>query len=167
MQVDGHDLSAMTDRERTIFRREHIGVVFQLYDLIPTLTTWQNVAVPALLAGAKMRTLEGRCRELLDAVELSHRAGHTPDELSGGEQQRVAIARALMNDPTLILADEPTGALDSVTGDEILDLLQALSSDGRTVMIVTHEARAASYASRSIRLLDGRIAQGERSPQPL
>lgn len=158
VMVDGHDLAAMSDRDRTIFRRDHIGVIFQLYDLLPTLSTWQNVAVPGVLAGQRMPSLRPRAHELLAAVGLSDRAEHTPSDLSGGEQQRVAIARALMNDPTLVLADEPTGALDSVTGDEILELLAGLTDRGHTVVMVTHEPRAASFAGRSIRLLDGAVA---------
>lgn len=161
VEIDGNDLAAMNDKDRTIFHRHHIGVVFQLYDLLPNLNTWQNVAIPALLDGARLRTLEGRARELLESVGLSERATHTPDQLSGGEQQRIAIARALMNNPTLLLADEPTGALDSVTGDEILQLLQDLTLRGHTVAIVTHEPRAAAFAARSIRMLDGHLVEPE------
>ena len=159
VEVSGTDLGTLGERERTAFRRRHIGMIFQLYDLLPTLNAWQNVAVPALLEGAKLKTLEASATELLKRVGLEDRAHHTPSELSGGEQQRVAIARSLMNDPQLILADEPTGALDSVTGDDILGLLQSLCEDGRTVVMVTHAARAAAYASRSLRMLDGSVSE--------
>lgn len=159
VEVAGTELSTLSERERTAFRRRHIGMIFQLYDLLPTLNGWQNVAVPALLEGAKLRTLESSATALLERVGLEDRARHLPSELSGGEQQRVAIARSLMNDPQLILADEPTGALDSVTGDDILGLLQSLCEEGRTVVMVTHAARAAAFASRSLRMLDGAVTE--------
>ncbi len=159
VEVAGTELSTLDERERTTFRRRHIGMIFQLYDLLPTLNAWQNVAVPALLDGGKLKDLQASSTELLKRVGLQDRADHKPSELSGGEQQRVAIARALMNDPQLILADEPTGALDSVTGDDILGLLQSLCEDGRTVVMVTHAARAAAYATRSLRMLDGAVTE--------
>ncbi|MGF1595571.1 MAG: ABC transporter ATP-binding protein [Acidimicrobiales bacterium] len=165
--VAGHNLTTMNDRDRSVFRREHIGVIFQLYDLIPTLTAWQNVAVPGVLGGQSMRSLEPRARELLDTVGLGPRADHTPNELSGGEQQRVAIGRALMNEPDIVLADEPTGALDSVTGDEILDTLHTLTERGHTVVMVTHEPRAASFATRSIGMLDGHTTAPAPRSMPL
>ena len=158
VEVDGHELNALSDRELAHFRRTSVGMIFQLYDLLPTINTWQNVAIPALLSGQRLARLEEPARALLNDVGLSDRATHRPAELSGGEQQRVAIARALMNSPAVILADEPTGALDSVTGDEILAVLRRLADNGQTVIMVTHEPRAASVADRSIRLLDGAIA---------
>lgn len=159
VEVAGTELSTLSERDRTTFRRTNIGMIFQLYDLLPTLNAWQNVAVPALLGGAKLKDLRDASTDLLKQVGLEDRATHIPAELSGGEQQRVAIARSLMNDPQIILADEPTGALDSVTGDEILGLLQSLCEDGRTVVMVTHAARAAAYASRSLRMLDGSVTE--------
>jgi len=158
IEVAGRDLAAMGERERTIFRRQRIGVIFQLYDLLPTLNAWQNVAVPGLLDGGGLRALRPTAEGLLERVGLADRRRHRPAELSGGEQQRVAIARSMMNNPDLILADEPTGALDSVTGDEILGVLVSLVADGHTVLLVTHEPRAAAFANRSIRLLDGSVA---------
>ncbi len=157
LSINEQDVVAMSERERTLFRRRHIGVVFQLYDLLPSLMAWQNVAVPALLDGGRLKAEEARAKELLGRVGLGDRTDHRPSELSGGEQQRVAIARSLMNEPDLVLADEPTGALDSVTGDEVLSVLRELAADGQTVIMVTHEARAAAYADRSIYMLDGAV----------
>ncbi len=159
--VDGVEIAALGESDRAAFRRTHVGMVFQLYDLLPTLNAWQNVAVPALIQGNRLRTQRSRAQELLARVGLSERAEHRPAELSGGEQQRVAIARALMNDPKLILADEPTGALDSVTGDEILELMRSLCADGQTVIMVTHAARAAAHADRSLQMVDGSVVVPE------
>lgn len=162
--IAGCDLHQMTDRERTLFRRRRLGVVFQAYNLLPTLSAIENVALPALLENGRQRQIEARAGELLDRVSLRHRATHRPQALSGGEQQRLAIARALMNNPVLLLADEPTGNLDTHHGAVIWQLLASLARDGGcTVVAVTHEADAACHADRVIVLKDGRLV-GEVKP---
>ncbi len=166
VQVEGHNLTRMSDRKRTLFRRRRIGIIFQTFNLLPTLTAWENVAVPLLVDGASGATMRERVAEIMSLVHLENRANHRPQAMSGGEQQRVAIARALLNDPALVLADEPTGNLDSVNAAEIWQLLRQLAHDmGKTVLMVTHEALAASYADRVYVLKDGRvigtIEQGE------
>jgi len=156
--VEGRDLSALSDRARTIFRRRRIGIVFQEYNLLPTLTARENIALPMLVDGRSLRDFERRVDELLTVVHLQARANHRPDALSGGEQQRVAIARALLNDPAIILADEPTGNLDSRQSAEIWTLLRRVADERRkTILMVTHEAPGAAYADRVIVLKDGRI----------
>ena len=145
--VGGTDLSGLSDRKLTLLRRERMGFVFQFFNLIPTLSAEENILLPALIAGEKAGKYSGRLDELLDLVGLSARRTHRPDELSGGEQQRVAIARALVRNPDIILADEPTGNLDSTTGAGVLDLLK--ESAGRydqTILMVTHDPLAAQRA---------------------
>ena len=158
---EGRDLSTIGDGELTRLRLETIGFVFQQFNLIPTLTAAQNVEValaPRGLGGGERRS---EALRLLEAVGLGHRADHLPSQLSGGEQQRVAIARALANGPRVLLADEPTGNLDSATGEEIVDLLRVLSRDqGQTVVLITHNAEIASRAARVVRLRDGRLDNG-------
>jgi putative ABC transport system ATP-binding protein len=156
--VEGQDLAAMSDRARTIFRRRRLGIVFQEYNLLPTLTARENVALPLLVDGQSLENCWQRVDELLDRVHLRPRAEHRPDALSGGEQQRVAIARALLNDPAIILADEPTGNLDSKQSAEIWALLREIATQrGKTILMVTHEAHGAAYADRVLILKDGRI----------
>jgi putative ABC transport system ATP-binding protein len=157
--IDGKDLAAMTDYDLTNFRREKIGLVFQAFNLIPTLTAADNVLLPLLAGGGpRLRDGEALLDSLLARLELSHRARHRPDALSGGEQQRVAIARAMIADPAIILADEPTGSLDSVTGQGICKLLQALCKEQeRTIVVVTHEPAVAVWAERIVVLKDGRV----------
>ncbi|HJW68271.1 MAG TPA: ABC transporter ATP-binding protein [Candidatus Binatia bacterium] len=158
--IGGTPISGMTDDEITIFRRRKIGFVFQFFNLLPTLTAEENVALPLLLDGRAWRTVRPSVETVLEQVGLGRRRGHRPDELSGGEMQRVAIARALVIDPLLILADEPTGNLDSRTGEQILGLIHdANRSRGATVLMVTHDARAASYGTRTVRMQDGAIVQ--------
>ena len=155
---DGRDLARESERALTTLRRESIGFVFQQFNLIPTLTAAENVE--AALAPNRRTAAARRAavREVLDAVGLASRAEHLPSRLSGGEQQRVAIARALVNEPRVVLADEPTGNLDSETGDEIVSLVRSLSADrGQTVVLITHDPRVAARASRIVRLSDGRI----------
>jgi len=162
--IAGRDLARLTDRERTLFRREHVGVVFQSFNLLPTLTALENVMLPAMIDGRAGPEVRDRASSLLDAVDLSHRLNHRPQAMAGGEQQRVAIARALMNDPVVLLADEPTGNLDTHHGDDVWRLLRRLVSErGCTVIAVTHEASGATFADRVVVLKDGRVS-GEFSP---
>lgn len=154
LKLVGQSVEGLGERCRTRLRRDRIGFVFQHFGLIPTLTVAENVALPALFAG---RRAPERAEELLVQVGLQHRREHRPHELSGGEMQRVAIARALMNRPALLLADEPTGNLDTATGDTIIELFQQLNRDGLTVLVVTHNSSLAQAAQRTIELVDGRI----------
>ncbi len=164
IRIDGRDLAKMNDRQRTLHRRRRIGIIFQAYNLLPTLSAVENVALPAMIDGQHAPTIQRRALELLDLVDLGHRVRHRPHALSGGEQQRVAIARALMNDPALILADEPTGNVDSHHATAIWNLLARLSREKLcTVVAVTHEAAGASYADRVLVLKDGLII-GEIEP---
>jgi putative ABC transport system ATP-binding protein len=152
--VEDHELTAMGDRELTLLRRRHVGFVFQFFNLLPVLTAEENVALPLSLAGKKPEP--GWLETLLDKVGLSGRRRHRPAELSGGQQQRVAIARALVTRPTVLFADEPTGNLDSHTGEEILNLLrQSVDDYGQTTVMVTHDPRAATAADRVLFLADG------------
>jgi len=154
--VDGEDLSTMGDRQLTLFRRRHIGLVFQAFNLIPALTAEDNVLLP-LLADGRSQPADGQLEGLLARLGLDTRRRHRPDALSGGEQQRVAIARALITDPSIILADEPTGSLDSVSGQTLCRLLRDLHQEqGRTIVVVTHEPAVAVWAERVIVLKDGR-----------
>jgi putative ABC transport system ATP-binding protein len=155
---DGRDLATLSDDELTLLRRDHIGHVFQFFNLLPTLTAAENVALPLLLGGMPRRDAMARADEGLAAVGLSERAGHFPDEMSGGEQQRAAIARALAVRPRVLLADEPTGNLDSAAGAEVLKILRGMTSGGdRSVVMVTHDDRAAQIGDRRVLLRDGRI----------
>ena len=165
--VGGTELSGLSDRELTLLRRERMGFVFQFFNLIPTLSAEENVLLPILISGRKPGKYARRLDELLDLVGLSGRRSHLPDELSGGEQQRVAIARALIRFPDIILADEPTGNLDSRTGAEVLDLLkESASRYDQTILMVTHDPRAASAADRAVFLSDGRVVDEARDPNP-
>lgn len=157
--VEENDLSTMSDRQRTLFRRRRLGIVFQSFNLLPSLTAVENVAVPFLFDGGVSRDHTSRAVELLRSVDMGHRLNHRPEALSGGEQQRVAIARALLNDPALLLADEPTGNLDSAHAEAIWNLLRNLVDErGCTVIAVTHETAGARHADRIIALKDGQIA---------
>ena len=159
VRFGGVDLTTLTDNERTLLRRSRIGVVLPIVELVPTLTTWENVAISLLLDGRAMAEGRTRAAELLDAVKLSDRTHTAASRLSTGEAQRVAVARALYNEPQLLLADEPTSFLDSVRSDEIVGLLRSLADGGRTIVMATHDVRAAAFADRSIRLLDGRVVE--------
>jgi putative ABC transport system ATP-binding protein len=159
IRIDGTPISSMSDDEITIFRRRKIGFVFQFFNLLPTLSAEENVALPLVLDRRRARDVRPRVAAALEQVGLAHRRTHRPDELSGGEMQRVAIARALVIEPLLILADEPTGNLDTRTGDQILDLIRAANrSRGATVVLVTHDARAAAHGDRLVTIEDGVIA---------
>jgi putative ABC transport system ATP-binding protein len=160
LKVDGVELSGMTDDARTRLRREKIGMIFQTFNLLPTLTAVENVAFPLRLQGLSKKEAEGRATAMLGRVGLTSRIEHRPDEMSGGERQRVAIARALIFRPPLLLADEPTGNLDSNTGDDILRLLDSVQEEYQsTLLMVTHNAQAANCCSRIITLHDGRIVE--------
>lgn len=156
----GRSLSRLSDNEITRVRRLKVGFIFQFYNLMPTLTAAENIALPMMIDGKSLHHYRNRLDELLLLVGLADRADHKPDQLSGGQQQRVAIARAFINQPEIVLADEPTGNLDSRSGAAILDLLQKTCSElGATIVMVTHDPRAASYAQRVIFLRDGRIVK--------
>ena len=161
--VGGVALSSLSDQARTRLRREKIGMVFQTFNLLPTLTAIENVALPLRLQGLHRKAAETSASSMLARVGLETRGAHRPDELSGGERQRVAIARALIFEPPLLLADEPTGNLDSATGEQILRLLDSLQQEyGSTLVMVTHNAVAASFCHRIVTLRDGRILQDQR-----
>jgi putative ABC transport system ATP-binding protein len=158
--LGGKRLAHLSDDEVTVVRRRQVGFIFQFFNLLPTLTAAENVALPLLIDGKRIEDYATRIDELLDLVGLSGRRDHKPDQLSGGEQQRVAIARAFINDPKIVLADEPTGNLDSKSGTTVLELLRRTCKDlNATVVMVTHDPRAASYADRVIFLKDGQIVR--------
>ena len=161
IEFEGGDMAALDDADLTRLRLDTIGFVFQQFNLIPTLTARENVEVALAPRGMGAERRHARAAELLDAVGLAHRLTHLPSQLSGGEQQRVAIARALANDPRVLLADEPTGNLDTGTGEEVLALLQRLSADlDQTIVLITHDTALAAGADRIVRMRDGRIAEG-------
>ena len=154
--LDGRTVSELSIRQRTDVRRETVGFVFQSFFLIPTLTARENVTVPGLVRGDRDGLLE-RADRLLERVGLADRAEHYPDELSGGQKQRVAIARSLVNEPDILLADEPTGNLDRKTGAQVLDIFEEVAGEGVPVLTVTHDEQVTDYADRTVELVDGRI----------
>ncbi len=163
LRIDGVDATTLSDTERTRIRARSMGFVFQSFNLVPTLTAEENVALAAEYAGTSGRAARAAARQALASVGLDDRAGHRPMELSGGEQQRVAIARALVNDPKLILGDEPTGNLDSARARDVLALLRRINQErGQTVLIVTHDAEVGASCDRIIRMRDGLIIADER-----
>ncbi len=156
--INGKDISELSDQEQSIMRRRDVGFVFQFYNLVPNLTVEDNVMLSILLDGKKISDYRDKLDEILDIVELSDRKSHTPRELSGGQQQRVAIARALINEPDIILADEPTGNLDSKTSEEVMNLLQRINKEKRkTILQVSHSIETANYSDRIIKVKDGRV----------
>jgi putative ABC transport system ATP-binding protein len=157
--LNGRPVAKLSEDKRATIRSRDIGFIFQLPVLLPRASALENVELPLLYAGIGWRERRRRSKEALDRVALEHRSHHWPNQLSGGEQQRVVIARALVNDPALILADEPTGALDSATSDGIMSLFEDLHRDGRTIIVVTHAAEVANRARRRVTLHDGRIVE--------
>ena len=158
IKINGIDISTMKDKEQSIMRRRDVGFVFQFYNLIPNLDVEENIMLPILLDGKRMKDYKDRLDEILDLVDLSSRRKHTPRELSGGQQQRVAIARALINEPDVIFADEPIGNLDSKSGTEVMKLLQKINiQNNKTIVQVTHSKEAAEYGKKIIYVKDGRI----------
>jgi putative ABC transport system ATP-binding protein len=157
VHLAGQELTGQDEDWLARMRREHIGVVFQFFNLLEGMTALENVALPAMIAGTGRRPAESRARDLLDLLGIGGKASAMPAVLSGGQRQRLAIARALANEPTLLLADEPTGALDTEGGLEVLELLRRLHGEGQTIMMVTHSEEVAAGASRLVRMRDGRI----------
>jgi len=156
--INNKDISALSDEEQSTLRRREIGFVFQFYNLVPNLTVEDNVMLPVLLDGKKIKDYREKLDEILETVGLSDRINHTPRELSGGQQQRVAIARALINEPDIILADEPTGNLDSKSSEEVMKLLQRINKEkGKTILQVSHSLETAKYSDRIINVRDGKV----------
>ncbi len=157
IQLEGKDVSELTQDELAVLRNKHIGFVFQQFNLLPRTSALDNVSLPLLYSGVSRKLRQNKAKIALEKVGLGERLEHTPNQLSGGQQQRVAIARALINNPSLILADEPTGNLDSKAGKEILEFLKELNSEGNTIVLVTHEAEIAKSAKRTVEIKDGEI----------
>ena len=155
----GEDVSTMTEDDLAVVRNRRIGFVFQQFNLLPALNAWRNVELPLMYAGMSKSERRARALEALRRVGLADRAEHRPSELSGGQQQRVAVARALVSEPDMILADEPTGNLDSVSTTDVLALMAELHDAGRTIVLITHEAEVARSANRVVRILDGQISE--------
>ena len=155
--IDGEPLADKDEDDLARMRRKHIGIVFQFFNLLEGMSVLENVTLPAVIAGQKRKVAEGRARDLLDLLGLADKARNAPGVLSGGQRQRLSIARALANEPTILLADEPTGALDSAGGSEVLELFKRLHADGQTIMMVTHDQTVASAADRIVRMVDGRL----------
>ena len=162
---DGEDITDFSEKKLVQMRKANLGFIFQSFNLIDELTVEDNVALPLRYLKVPKATRESRVREALELVGLNHRARHKPSQLSGGQQQRVAVARAVIADPKLILADEPTGNLDSQNGDDVMELLRLLNEQGSTILMVTHSEKDASKAHRIIRMLDGQIQDDGRTPE--
>ena len=160
--LNGKEVGSMNDDELARIRNEEIGFVFQTFNLLPRATALHNVELPLVYAGVPGKVRQERAKAALEKVELTARAAHRPNELSGGQRQRVAIARALVNEPSILLADEPTGNLDSKTGNEIMGVFDRLHAAGNTIILVTHEADIAAYAHRAIHIRDGQIEKDVR-----
>lgn len=160
-QLDNQEVATLNDDQLAITRNQKIGFVFQSFNLLPRMSTLENVALPMVYAGVKKRERILRATKVLTMVGLEDRMNHQPNELSGGQRQRVAIARSLVNDPTIIMADEPTGNLDTKAGDEVMAIFSELNAQGRTIILVTHEPDIAEYAKRVVYVRDGRIERDE------
>jgi putative ABC transport system ATP-binding protein len=165
-RLDGVDVASMTEAELAHVRNRSIGFVFQQFNLLPSLTAWRNVEMPLAYAGVDRHTRRARAMDALDRVGLADRVEHRPGELSGGQQQRVAVARALVTNPALILADEPTGNLDSVSSSDVLALFAELQASGRTIVLITHEPDVAAHARRAVRIRDGLLVPDAPMPVP-
>ena len=162
VKVEGQDVTRLTANQRADLRRDRIGFIFQFFALVPVLTAYENVELPLLLSGVKPTERRTRVNELLQAVGVSHRSGHRPDQMSGGEQQRVAIARALAPRPVLVLADEPTANLDSANGQQAMEIMQRLNQEtGTAFVFATHDPRVVSFARRVVTMRDGRIEDND------
>jgi putative ABC transport system ATP-binding protein len=162
--IAGEPLAGKDENDLARMRRRHIGIVFQFFNLLEGMTCLENVALPAMIAGASRKQAERRARDLLDLLGLGDKVRSVPAVLSGGQRQRLAIARALANQPTMLLADEPTGALDSAGGAEVMELFRRLHASGQTILLVTHDQEVAAAASRIAWMRDGRMANGEPDP---
>jgi putative ABC transport system ATP-binding protein len=164
VRIEGREINQLTEEGLTALRRERLGFVFQFFNLLPTLTVQENVELPLLLAGRRGEEGATRARALLEQVQLGHRLGHYPAQLSGGEMQRAAIARAIIHQPALLIADEPTGNLDSVNGENVLSILQRLNREsGLTILLATHSEEIAATAHRVLRMKDGRMVEDRRN----
>jgi putative ABC transport system ATP-binding protein len=161
--IANETITGRSEDDLARMRRRHIGIVFQFFNLLEGMTVLENVVLPAVIAGRKRKQAETRARDMLDLLGLGDKSRELPGVLSGGQRQRLAIARALANEPTLLLADEPTGALDSAGGHEVLELFKRLHADGQTILMVTHNDEVAAAADRIVRMRDGRIESGDRS----
>jgi putative ABC transport system ATP-binding protein len=164
--VAGEKVTGRSEDDLARMRRRHIGLVFQFFNLLEGMTVLENVALPAVIAGRRRKMAETRAADLLDLLGIGDKASAVPGVLSGGQRQRLAIARALANEPTLLLADEPTGALDSEGGDEVIELLRRLHASGQTIVLVTHDSAVAAAAGRLVGMRDGRIVEHEPDRQP-
>jgi putative ABC transport system ATP-binding protein len=164
--IDGEEITGRSEDDLARMRRKHIGIVFQFFNLLESMTVLENVVLPAVIAGTKRRPAETRARDMLDLLGLGDKAKEMPGVLSGGQRQRLAIARALANEPTLLLADEPTGALDSAGGHEVLELFKRLHGDGQTIIMVTHNQEVADAADRIVHMRDGRVESDSRAGAP-
>lgn len=163
VDVGGENIGEMTEDQLALLRSKRVGFVFQEFNLINSMNAWQNVALPMLFRGVSRSKRRERSKKLLEDVGLGDRTEHRPSELSGGQRQRVSIARALANDPDIILADEPTGNLDTETGDKVMDLLTELNERGKTIIMVTHDPNDAEYADRIVEIIDGKTSRKEES----
>jgi putative ABC transport system ATP-binding protein len=162
--VAGEPVTGRTEDELARMRRKHMGIVFQFFNLLEGMTVLENVVLPSVIAGRRRKMAETRARDLLDLLGIGDKASSVPGVLSGGQRQRLAIARALANEPTLLLADEPTGALDSAGGAEIIELLRRLHTGGQTIILVTHDPAVAQAAGRIVRMRDGRVVTDDETP---
>jgi putative ABC transport system ATP-binding protein len=161
----GTDVSAFNEKQRAGLRKANIGFVFQSFNLIDELNTYENIELPLLYLGLSPSERKRRVEQVMDQLEISHRKKHFPQQLSGGQQQRVAVCRAIVTHPKLILADEPTGNLDSKNGEEVLKILSSLNAQGTTIIMVTHSPEHATYAKRTIHILDGHIVSEDNTPR--
>ena len=163
--LHGRHVDEMNEKELACLRSKEIGFVFQNSQLLPRLTAQQNVELPLIYADVSAKVRRQRAQEMLERVGLTDRMGHYPNQLSGGQQQRVAIARALVGNPSILLADEPTGALDQKTGKQVMQLFQSLNDEGRTVIMITHDMNIAAYARRTVHIIDGELTEGGEAPR--